>query len=508
MNTLTPIRTLVSFTQEFCFNDNLNNNISNYLFIDFDSSVESLYISMADGRTINERIFMLIKNQKELLSHGNRRGREVTLDVLGHSIKAVDAYKLTKQIVRIENDKLIVGELVYNLLKLENIFVIGGGKATFAIAQALDQILGSRITGGIVNIKRGENRRLNHIKVIEAGHPIPDEAGLEGTQEMLKIAKKANDGDLVFCAITGGASALMPFPAENISLKDKKNVTELLLKCGATIDEINPIRKHISVIKGGRLATYIHPAELINLIIIDEIAGRPWGPTVPDVSTFKDAVNVLRKYRLWEKVPNSVQEHLERGLVDSRLETPKCNDFKGINVHNIVLADNGIMCEAAKKRAEVLGYKPLILSTSLEGESREAGIILASIAKEIEAKHRPINPPCILILGGETTVTITGQHGKGGPSQELVLGASLKLAGSEKIVIASLDTDGTDGPTDVAGGIVDGYTLKRAKENGIDIFENLMMHNASKVLMKLQDAIFTGPTGTNVMDLNIVVITS
>ncbi|MFQ6125002.1 MAG: glycerate kinase [Candidatus Heimdallarchaeota archaeon] len=451
---------------------------------------------------------MLIKNQKELLSHGNRWGREVALDVIEHSIRAVDAYELTKQIVRIKNDKLIVGELAYNLLKLGNIFVIGGGKATFAIARALDEILGSRITGGIINIKRGENRRLDHIKVIEAGHPIPDEAGLEGTKEMLEVAKRAKEGDLVFCVITGGASALMPLPFGEISLKDKKDVTELLLNCGATIDEINPVRKHISLIKGGRLATYIHPAEVINLIIIDEIAGRPWGPTVPDVSTFEDAINVLRKYRLWEKVPNSVRGHLERGLVDSRLETPKWNDFKGINVHNIVLADNGIMCEAAKKRAEVLGYKPFILSTSLEGESRVVGIILASIAKEIETQNRPFRPPCILISGGETTVTITGQHGKGGPSQELVLGASLKLAGSERIVIASLDTDGTDGPTDVAGGIVDGYTLKRAKESGIDVFENLMGHDASRVLMTLHDAIFTGSTGTNVMDLNIVVIAS
>lgn len=451
---------------------------------------------------------MLIKNQKELLSHGNRRGREVALDVIEYSIRAVNAYELTKQIVRIETNKLIVGELVYNLSKLRNIFIIGGGKATFAIAQALDEILGSRITRGIINIKRGENRRLNYIKVIEAGHPIPDEVGLEGTKEMLEIAKMAKDGDLVFCAITGGASALMPLPVGKISLKDKKDVTELLLKCGATIDEINPVRNHISVIKGGKLAKYVHPAELINLIIIDEVAGQPWGPTVPDVSTFEDAINVLRKYHLWKKAPNSVRRHLERGLVDSRLETPKCNDFKGINVHNVVLADNGTMCEAAKKRAEVLGYQPLILSTSLEGESKEAGIILASIAKEIEAKSRPINPPCILIVGGETTVTITGQHGKGGPSQELVLGASLKLSGSEKIVIASLDTDGTDGPTDVAGGIVDGYTLKRAKETGIDVFENLRKHNTSRVLMKLQDAIFTGPTGTNVMDLNIVVITS
>jgi len=189
------------------------------------------------------------------------------------------------------------------------------------------------------------------------------------------------------------------------------------------------------------------------------------------------------------------------------LETPKPHDFKDLKIHNIVLADNEIMCEAAKERAEELGFKSLILSTKLEGESREVGVVLASIAKEIEEKGRPVKPPCVLILGGETTVTLTGSYGKGGPSQELVLGASLRIAGSKKVVIASIDTDGTDGPTEIAGGIVDGYTLKRAEEKGIDIFESLKKHNCYEVLMKLQDAIITGPTGTNVMDLDIVVVT-
>jgi len=451
---------------------------------------------------------MIIKNRKELLSHGHRKGREVALDIVEHAIKAVDAYEAMKKRVHVENSRLTVGDLNYDLSKVGNIYVIGGGKASFSIAQALDEILGQRIKRGVINVKRGEKGKLKRIKVIEAGHPIPDEMGMEGAKEMIHIAEEAKEGDLVFCAITGGASALMPIPAGKISLEDKKRVTDLLLKCGATIDEINAVRKHISAIKGGRLAKHIHPAEIINLIVIDEIAGRPWGPTLPDTTTFEDAVNVLKKYNLLEKVPNSVREHLNRGLVDPSLETPKPKDFEGLKVHNLVLADNGIMCEAAKKRARELGFNSLILSTVLEGESREAGIVLASIAKEIEKKNRRfIKPPCVLILGGETTVTITGQYGKGGPSQELVLGASLKIAGSKNLVITSIDTDGTDGPTEIAGGLVDGYTLKRAKEKGLDVFEDLVRHNSSEVLTKLRDAITTRPTRTNVMDLNIVVVT-
>jgi len=235
----------------------------------------------------------IIKNKVELLLHGNKEGRKIALDIIDYAIKAVDAYEATKRKVRIENDKLIVGNLIYDLSSIREIYVIGAGKASFSIAQALDEIIGNRIKKGIVIVKRGENRRLKHIEVIEAGHPIPDEAGLEGARKIMQIAKEAKEGDLVFCVITGGASALMPLPAGNISLEDKKKVTELLLTCGATIDEINTVRKHISAIKGGRLAKYIHPAEVINLIVIDEIAGRPWGPTVPDTTTFKDAVNVL-----------------------------------------------------------------------------------------------------------------------------------------------------------------------------------------------------------------------
>ncbi|MEM2704012.1 MAG: glycerate kinase [Candidatus Bathyarchaeia archaeon] len=449
---------------------------------------------------------MIIQNKNELLSHGNVKGREVVLDVAEYAIEAVDAYKSTKNMIHIKDDSLIIKDLTFDIKKVRNIYVVGGGKATFSIARALDEILGERITRGTIIVKRGEKRRLKNIKVLEAGHPIPDEAGYEGAQEIMEIAKEASENDLVFCAITGGASALMPFPVKGISLEDKIRVTELLLKCGATIDEINAVRNHISEIKGGRLAKYLHPAEIINLIIIDEVAGQPWGPTVPDTSTFQDSVRVLKKYGLWRKVPVTVKGHLKRGISNPHLETLKEKDFESFKVHNIVLADNNVMCEAAKRRAEELGYDSLILSTKLEGESREVGIVLASIANEVEKDGRPIKPPCFLILGGETTVTLTGRTGMGGPSQELVLGASLKIAGSEKIVIASMDTDGTDGPTEIAGGIVDGYTSKRACKIGLDIFKVLKKHNSSEALIKLGDAIITGPTETNVMDLNLIAI--
>jgi len=450
---------------------------------------------------------VIIKNKDELLSHGNVRGREITLDVIEHAIKAVNGYELTKKTVYIKDKKLVIGSFEYDLSEIRDIYVIGGGKATYPIARALEEILGDKITQGIINVKKGEKRRLKYVKVVEAGHPVPDRAGLEGVKEMLEIAEKAGERDLVFCIITGGASALMPYPAGNISLEDLIEVTDLLLKSGASIDEINTVRNHIEEIKGGKLAKLIYPAQIVNLIIIDEIPYQPWGPTAPDKTTFKDAMYVLKKYDLWDKVPRSVRDYLMKGLNDPGLETLKPRDFENLRVHHVLLAHNTNLCEAARRRAEELGFNSLILTTKLEGESREAGIVLASIAREVDEHGRPIKPPCIIIAGGETTVTIKDLHGRGGPSQELVLGAALKIAGSERIVIASVDTDGTDGPTDVAGGIVDGYTVRRARELGLDIYEALKKHNSYEVLMKLQDAIITGPTDTNVMDLNIITIT-
>jgi len=448
----------------------------------------------------------MIKNKEIILSHGNRRGREIALDIVEYAVNAVNGYASTKRMVHAKNSELTVENLRYDLARLENVYVIGAGKATFSIAQALDEILGERISRGIVIVKRGERRRLRHVRVIEAGHPVPDQKGLEGTKEIVEIAKSVKKDDLVFCIITGGASALMPWPAANVGFEDKKIVTEMLLRSGAKIDEINAVRNHISSIKGGKLAKYLARAAIINLMVIDEISGRPWGPTAPDPSTFMDAVNVLRKYRLWDKVPHSISKYLRKGLSDPSLETPKDNDFRNLKIRNVLLADNRMMCEAATKRSQELGFEPVVLSTVLEGESREAGIFLGSIAREVEERGTPIRPPCALIIGGETTCAIAEPSGKGGPSQELALGASLKIDGSKRIVLVSMDTDGTDGPTEIAGGIVDGLTSKRAKERNLDIFRNLMKHNSSRVLTDLEDAIVTGATGTNVMDLNVIVI--
>jgi len=445
----------------------------------------------------------IIKNKKQLVSHGNIEGRKVALDIIEYSLKAIDTYEATKRVVRLDGEMLKVGHLEFDLSK-RNIYVIGAGKASFPIAKALENILGERIKEGIVIEKRDD--KLKRIRVVKGGHPIPNEVGYKWAKKIMNLTTKMKENDLVFCLFTGGSSALMTLPAEGISLEDVQTMTDLLLKSGASIEEINAVRKHISAIKGGRLAVAI-PAEIINLTVSDVIGD--WdvldvitGPTVPDRSTFADAVSTLKKYMLWDKTPLSIKDHLHK----ARFESPK--DFTGMRVHTFMLSTNKDACEAAKKRAEELGFNAKILSTMMEGESREVGIALSGISKEIEKHDRPFAPPIVLISGGETTVTIEGECGEGGPNQEFVLGFSLKIGGNENITVASIGTDGTDGPTNIAGGIADGCTLKRAREMGIDIFKNLMNHNASYALERLGDAIYTYPTGTNVMDLRLIVIQS
>lgn len=451
---------------------------------------------------------MKIKNKSDLISHGDMVGRSLVIDIIEHALEAMDPRNCIKRLVKIENgENLKIGDLEYELSRIGNIYVLGSGKGSVFIAEALEEILGKRIKEGIVVEKRGQRRKLGRIKIFEAGHPLPDRAGYEAAQLIVKLAKEATDRDLVFFCVTGGASALLPLPAEGITLEDKIKITGMLLKCGARIEEINSVRKHISTIKGGRLAQYIHPAEVINLIVVDEVAGLPWGPTVPDNTTFQDAVyGVLRKYGLYDRIPASIRGHFERGLSDKSLETPKPSDFLEMRVHNFILGNAQKVCEAAEQKARELGLNSMILSTVIEGESREVGTVLAGIAKEITRNRRPIEPPCAVISGGEMTVTITGEPGEGGPNQEFVLSFSSMINENKRIVAASVDTDGTDGPTDIAGGIVDGYTIKRAGELGIYVTEHIMKHNASYVLKRLKDAIYTGPTGTNVMNLRVFVI--
>lgn len=449
-----------------------------------------------------------IKNRSELLSTGSTEGRRIALEIIEHTLMSIDSYTKVKEAIRWENDTTLrVVDMSYDLSAIDNVYVLGAGKATFPIARALEEIMGSRLRQGLVIVKKGYGKKLKRIEVLEAGHPIPDEVAVQGSKRIVEIARQADEQDLVFCAITGGASSLMSLPVQGISLRDKQRVTKLLLQSGVTLYETNTVRKHISAVKGGKLAQCIHPARIVNLIVIDEVEGVPWGPTVPDETTFQDAIGVLKRHDIWNRTPQSIKRYLMRGIANPALETPKQRDFGNIRVQNVVLADNQTACEAARQGAAILGLDSMILSSQVEGESREAGIILACIAKNVEKIGEPMRPPCVLIMGGETTVRLSKHWGLGGPSQELALGASLKIAGSRRITIASLDTDGTDGPTSVAGGIVDGCTLKRAAKRNVDVFKNLMDHNSLKVLTQLNDAIVTGPTGTNVADLTVAVIT-
>jgi glycerate-2-kinase len=321
-----------------------------------------------------------------------------------------------------------------------------------------------------------------------------------------EFAEGAGEDDLVIACITGGASALLALPAGGIALEELAATTRLLLEAGAPIEDVNAVRKHLSRIKGGRLAETIHPATTVGLVIVDEVAGEPWGPTVPDPTTFDDAIGALERHGLWDRVPRSVREYLDANRGRPEHETPTATAFESIETQAVVLADAGSVCEAACAAVRERGVEPLLLSTVIEGESREVGTCLAGIAREAATSGRPAEPPCAIVSGGETTVAVRGNAGEGGPNQEFALGVALGIAGHDGVAAIAVDTDGTDGPTDLAGGLVDAGTVERAERLGVDLHRALRDHDAASALRDLDDAVRTGPTGTNVMDLRVVLV--
>ncbi len=447
---------------------------------------------------------MYIRNRQELVDHGARELRSSVIDIVEHALEAADPYHAVKDLVHLKGDELAVGHLRYDLSRMGNVYVLGGGKATFRIAQALEEILGSRITAGVIATNCPPPRQLNHVRVLVASHPIPDRRSFEAAREVMACAQAAQAGDLVFSTITGGSSALLCLPAEGISLAEKREVHKLLLNCGADIRAINAVRKHLSRIKGGLLAQAMLPAEIISLTVSD-VTGDPLdyitGPTVADTSYVSDAIGVLKGYGLWEKVAASVRAHLSTG---TQAETPKALDER--LAHTFVLVPSATACNAASAKAQALGFRPLVLTTSLEGESRNAGVVLGSIAREVVKTGRPLAPPCALIASGEVTVTVLDAQGAGGPSQELALGAAMALDELSEVVLASIDTDGFDGPTPFAGALVDTSTLSRAGQHGHDLFRSLKDHNVTPLLQDLRDALLTGPTGTNIADLVVMLV--
>ncbi|MCL0029414.1 glycerate kinase [Dehalococcoidia bacterium] len=448
-------------------------------------------------------------NKEELLRDERmQRERADVLDILAAALEAVDPAKLIKRHVRLEGDQLITGEKTYDLKRYQKIFVVGGGKASGALVPALEEILGEYITAGTVNTKYGYTAETEIIKINEAGHPIPDRNGVRGMEEVQRLLSIAGEGDLVICLISGGGSALLPLPAPGIGLEEIGRVTDLLLKAGAPIDQLNTVRKHISSVKGGQLARMAYPAELVSIILSD-VVGDPLstiasGPTVPDPTTFADAQRVLQRYDLWDEVPK-LKERITRGIGGEIPETPKEGDPIFSHVYNFIIGNNRLAVEAAIERARERGFNTMLLSTFLAEEAREVGKLFAAIAREILKSGHPIRRKALVVAGGETTVTVRG-GGKGGRNQELALSAAIAIGGLENVVIASLATDGTDGPTDGAGGLVDGYTVDRGRERGLDPIKHLDDNDSYNLLRQTGDLIVTGPTNTNVNDLVIATI--
>jgi glycerate 2-kinase len=417
------------------------------------------------------------------------------------------ALAIFKAALRAANPAAAVAERLrrMDLSRYRLIYVVGAGKAGASMARAAESVLGPRIVRGLVNVKYGHVVNLRRIELNECGHPVPDQSGVEGARRIADIASCAGIDDLVLCLISGGASALLPLPADPITLDEKQEVTKLLLASGASIHEINAVRKHISQIKGGQLARLASPARVVSLLLSDvigddlDVIGS--GPTAPDASTFASARAILEKYGIYDRVPSPVRERIERGGRGEIPETPKPGDPLFARVRNVVIGSNRLAVNAAAARASELGFHTLVLSTFVEGETREIARMHAAIAKEIVHAGRPLKPPACVITGGETTVTLRG-GGLGGRNQEFALSAAIDISGLPNVVVLSGGTDGSDGPTNAAGAIADGRTLARNPHAP----EFLARNDSYRYFEGLGDLIVTGPTHTNVMDVRLILV--
>jgi glycerate 2-kinase len=437
------------------------------------------------------------------------RLRRDALRIFKAALQAADPYEAVLRHIRVERNTMIAGKTKYQLGRFRNIYVVGAGKASAAMARALERLLARRITSGLVNVKYGHTAKLHRIRLNECGHPVPDASGVEGARKIADLVANAGADDLVMAVISGGASALLPLPAEPITLTEKQLTTQLLLDSGATIHEMNAVRKHISSIKGGQLSALASPATVIAILLSDvigddlDVIGS--GPTAPDASTYQTAWCVVEKYGIAAKLPAPVLTRLQQGLGGEVPETPKPGAAAFDRTQNLIVGSNALALNAAEGKARELGYKPLVLSSFIQGETREAAGFHVSVAQEVHASSRPVKPPCCIISGGETIVTIHGK-GKGGRNQEFALAAALGINGMPKTVVLSAGTDGTDGPTDAAGAIADGQTIDRARQRNLDASAFLANNDSYNFFQGLDDLVVTGPTGTNVMDIRLFLI--
>jgi glycerate 2-kinase len=424
-------------------------------------------------------------------------------DIFKAAVKAVDPYALVRG--HLESHGQLLPEGVFR-----RVFVAGFGKAACPMAAALAGMPSLPIDERIVITKYGHcgGYDQDKIKVHEAGHPLPDENGVRATDALAGLLKKADAETLVICLISGGGSSLLVSPCEGVSLGEKRAVTDLLLKAGATIQELNTVRKHLSRVKGGRLAEVAYPAKTISLIISDVVGDSldviASGPTAPDKTTYSEALSILRRYGLIGRAPRSIIEVLDKGAGGLIPETPKQDNRIFENVNNMIIGNSRRALQAAMEKAVSLGFHTEIICDAVTGEARDAGRDLARKAIEIKSAKRSLQPIC-LISGGETTVTVTG-NGRGGRNMELALAFAEEIEGSGGIRLLSAGTDGTDGPTDAAGAIADGNTVRRGREKGADAGEYLANNDSCSFFKKAGGLFVTGPTGTNVMDIQILAI--
>ena len=435
--------------------------------------------------------------------------RQDAVNIFQSGLQAVEPGMAVKNACRREGEHFFIGQHCYDLSQIDNVYVLGAGKASAPMAAAIEEFLGKRIRGGIINVKYGHLAELRYIRLVEAGHPVPDENGEQGSREILNLAKMAGKDDLVLCLMSGGGSALTPLPAQGLTLKDKQDTIKVLLSCGATIHEINAIRKHTSRLKGGRLAQAAYPATLVSLILSDVVGDNldviASGPTVPDASSFSKCMEIFNKYSIIEKLPIKVVDHIRAGIEGVISETPKAGDPVFDRTQNLIIGSNMNAVRAAKQKAEALGFNTIILSSMIEGETRDVAHVHGAIAREIIKTGHPIEAPACILSGGETTVTIIGQ-GLGGRSQEFSLAAAIDIADVDGVVVLCAGTDGTDGPTDAAGAIADSHTISRARAVGLNSHKFLTDNDSYHFFDQLNDLFKTGPTNTNVMDLRIVLV--
>ncbi|MHA1626864.1 MAG: glycerate kinase type-2 family protein [Candidatus Asgardarchaeia archaeon] len=450
---------------------------------------------------------MRVKNYGELAL--NER-REIALKIVEKILESVDPISMIKDNVKLHGSILRIRDKTYNLSSFSRIFVIGFGKASGKMALAISEILGELIEDGRVIVPKGEKFFDKKIKFLEASHPVPDESNIEASEHLLGLLNDLNEDDLVICLISGGGSALFTMPHPSLSLEDVQRTTELLLKCGANIKEINSVRKHISMVKGGRLAEKIFPAKLVSLVMSDvvgdDLSTIASGPTYPDGTTFSDALKVLERYGISEEVPKSVIEVLKSGKMGKIPETPKPSSDTFRFVDNFIVANNSMAAEVAADYSTSMGLNSMILTTYLSGEAKEAGGFVSSIAMEIERRNRPVKKPAVVILGGETTVTVRGK-GKGGRNQEVALSALMGIEELESTVILSFGTDGIDGKTEAAGALVDSITVERMRTLGLNPRDYLSDNDSNTFFKNVGNSlIITGPTGTNVNDIILCVV--